>query len=234
MIRRTCAAALLIVAAPAAASGQVGHPPADSPYRDIDRSQTLSAVIGHLGGSRGRAGVGPASGLTVGARFEMRLSGPTDLVVSIARSGTDRFVMDPFQPAADRRAGPVGQSLMMADVGLVFLITGPKTWHGLAPYVGASFGMAFAGATPQDSSRYEFGSKFTLQPAIGVRYYPTESISLRVEARDVLWRLRYPVSFFAPPPDDPTSPPILPPDSEDTEWTHHPWLTVGIGIAFRL
>lgn len=233
-MRRVLMGTVLAVTVTHAATAQVGHPPSDSPYRDIDRGHTAAATVGYLSGSRGRAEVGPSAALTLGVRYELRLSGPTDIVFSLSRAGADRFVIDPLQPPAERRAGPVSQSMVLGDVGLHFLITGSKTWNGLAPYVGASFGVAVASSTPQDTSGYEFGTKFTIQPMVGVRYYPTTSVSLRLEIRDVLWRLRYPGSFFGSATGDPEDDPVLAPGAGDTQWTHHPWLTAGIGIAFRL
>lgn len=213
------------------AAAQVGNEPARSPFRDIVRSQTLSATVGYLTGSRGRAGVGPSDGLSIGARYEMRLGGPTDLQVSVAWAGTDRFVVDPPASEDGRTTGPISQSLVLVDAGFLFLLTGEKTWHGLAPYLAVSLGLAFSSATPEDTSGYEFGTRFTLQPAAGVRYYVGRSLYLRLEARDVLWQLRYPISYFE---SQPGVPPVLPRGSGETEWTHHLWISAAVGFAFRL
>jgi hypothetical protein len=209
----------------------VGNPPEQSPFRDIVRSQTVSASVGYLTGSRGRAGVGPSDGFVFGARYELRLAGPTDLTVSLAWAGTDRFVVDPTKPVDERTTGPVGQSLVLLDAGFLFMLTGEKTWRGLAPYLAVSLGLAFGQSTPQDTSGYEFGTRFTLQPAAGVRYYLGRSLYLRLEARDVLWQLRYPLSYFE---QDVGIPPVLQLGTGETQWTHHLLLSTAVGFAFRL
>lgn len=221
----------LVTLTSGASYAQVGNPPDRSPFRDIVRSQTVSASVGYLTGSRGRAGVGPSDGLVLGGRYELRLAGPTDLTVSLAWAGTDRFVVDPTQPEDDRTSGPVNQSLVLLDLGFLFMVTGEKTWHGLAPYLAISLGLAFGEATPQDSSGYEFGTRFTLQPAAGVRFYVGSSAYLRFETRDVLWQLRYPLSYFQ---QDVGIPAVLPPGSGETQWTHHLLLSAAVGLAFRL
>lgn len=229
---RTIAAALTVMcASTGGAAGQVGNPPDRSPFRDIVRSQTVSGTVGYLNGSRGRAGVGPSDGLSLGVRWELRLSGPTDLAISLAWTGTDRFVVDPTKPEDERTTGPVGQSVVLLDAGFLFLLTGEKTWRRMAPYLGVSLGLAFAEGTPQDTSGYEFGTRFTLQPSFGVRYYVGSSAYLRLEARDVLWQLRYPLSYFE---QDVGIPPVLPIGTGETQWTHHLLLTAAVGIAFRI
>lgn len=230
MRRGTLTAGLSFLLA-AQAAGQVGNPPGQSPFRDIIRSQTVSATVGYLTGSRGKAGVGPSDGLVLGARYELRLGGPTDLHFSLSWAGTDRLIVDPTQPEDEQTTGPVSQSLVMLDAGFLFLLTGEKTWRGLAPYLSVALGIAFGSATPQDTSGYEFGTRFTLQPGAGIRYYLGRSWYLRVEARDVLWQLRYPLSFFE---SQPGVPPVLPLGAGETEWTHHLWIGGAVGFAFRL
>jgi len=215
----------------ARAAGQVGNPPDQSPFRDIIRSQTISATVGYLTGSRGKAGVGPSDGIVLGARYELRLSGPTDLHVSLSWAGTDRFIVDPTQPEDERTTGPVSQPLVMFDAGLLFLLTGEKTWRGLAPYLSVSLGIAFGSTTPQDTTGYEFATRFTLQPGAGLRYYVGRSLYLRAEARDVLWQLRYPLSYFE---TQPGIPPVLEVGTGDTQWTHHLWISGAVGFTFRL
>ena len=116
------------------------------------------------------------------------------------------------------------------------MLTGQKTWHGMIPYVDLSLGVAFGGSVPEDSlSGFVFGTQFTIAPAFGVQWYPSDRLMLRTEFRDIIWQLRYPPSFFTRPEDDITSPPVLNPNVEnDTEWTHHPTLifTIGYAIGF--
>jgi hypothetical protein len=124
--------------------------------------------------------------------------------------------------------------VIFADAGLDLVLTGEKTWNGLAPYLGASLGLALGGEVPADSSGYQFSTKFIVGPRIGVRWHPIQRIAIRFEARDMIWQLKYPPTFFEEPINAPGADPILDPlTSRDTQWTHNPMLTVSVGYAFR-
>jgi len=226
------AAALL---APATLSAQVGHDPARSPYRPIGARTNLSLVGGYLGGSGGKLGIGPSDGFLVGARYEMRLTGPTDASLTISRGQFDRLIPNPNAPADSQITGPVSQSVIFVDAALQILLTGDKTWNRLAPYLGASLGLGFGSGVPADSSGFRYATKFLTGPLLGVRLYPGGGLTFRVEGRLTFWRLRYPSGFFANPARAPTDPPLLNPDVEsDTDWTAHPTVLIGLGWAFRL
>ena len=62
---------------------------------------------------------------------------------------------------------------------LQFNLSGGKSWHRIAPFVGAGVGLAFAKATPADTSQYEFGRKFYLAPSVGFRFFITDRLHLR-------------------------------------------------------
>ncbi len=88
---------------------------------------------------------------------------------------------------------------------------------------------------PEDTSGFEFSTKFMVGPRLGLRWYPLERFSLRIEARDMLWRLAYPSRFFSEPALAPDSDPVL--DSRTTkpnQWTHHPMFLFSLGYAIRL
>jgi hypothetical protein len=229
---------LLIVAAVTAApaaEAQVGHPPDASPYRDVRARQVASAFGGYLYGEAGRAGVGPTNGPVVGARYEFLFSGPVTLDLRVAAADLDRFVIDPNRVPDQRAKGTFSQQLLMGDVGLNLVFTGPKTWRGFAPFIGGALGMALGSDVPQDSSEFQFSTHFMVAPQGGFRWHPGDRLVLRVEARDVIWRLSYPDRFFQPPVDDPDAPPVLDPlTTDDTDWTHHLVLTLSIGWALKL
>ncbi len=72
-------------------------------------------------------------------------------------------------------------------------------------------------------------------PSIGVRAFFGRRVHLRIEGRDLIWRLSYPNVFFAPPANDPAADPVL--DSRITkpnEWVHHPMIFVGLGYTIRI
>jgi hypothetical protein len=225
------ALALCILVSPPLAA-QVGHDPERSPYHPILLRTSISAMGHYIAGSSGKLGVGPSDGPGVGLRYDMRLTGPTDVFASVAWSGLERMVVDTAAAAADDPiSGPVNQSVLFAEAGILILLTGDKTWNRLAPYLGANLGLAFGASVPQDSSGYSFKTKFVSGPLLGLQFYAAGSVFLRVEGRLQFWRLKYPSSYFLAPGDgdsvlDPTV------DSE-SEWTTHPTLLVGLGYAFR-
>lgn len=215
-------------------AGQVGHDPAGSPYHPITNRMSIGALGTYVGGSRGKVGVGPAHGPGGGLRFEMRLTGPTDVFGSVTWNNLRRFVADPKAAADARISGPVDMGLLVAEAGLVILLAGDKSWNGFAPYLGASLGIGFGASVPQDTSGYGFSSKFISGPLVGTRFYLGRSAYVRVEGRLQFWKLSYPTSYFLRSDDAPTDPPILDPAvNSETEWTSHPTLMVGLGYAFR-
>ena len=209
-------------------TAQVGHDPARSPYRPIVNRMSVSGIGSYIAGSGGKIGVGPSDGFGGGMRFEMRLTGPTDVFASVSWSRVKRLVADPKAEQDARFAGPVNMGLLIAETGLAILLAGDKTWNGLAPYLGANLGLGFGGGVPQDSSEYGFSTKFVSGPLVGARFYIGESAYVRVEGRLQFWKLSYPTSYFVG-----DSPILDPAVNSDTEWTSHPSLLVGLGYAFR-
>ena len=108
-------------------------------------------------------------------------------------------------------------------------MTGRKTWHGFAPYLGGALGLALSGGGPPEPNGYTFGNKLAFVPGAGLRWYPTRSVSVRTDLRLVLWKLSYPLDYRQPALDGSR---VLPLDASLTEWTAHPWVTIGLGWTF--
>ena len=232
--RGLCAAIIgitvLLSAGPAVRlSAQVGHDPGQSPYHDVHRGGVFVASGGYLGGSRGRVGVGISDGPTGGLRYEVSLGGAIGVSMGVAYAPTTSFVVDPTKDSLSRTSGPYDNAVVLADVGLQLLLTGRKTWHGFAPYLGGALGMALSNGAPPDPTTYTFGNKITFAPEAGLRWYPTRSISVRTDLRLVLWKLTYPLDYRQPSPDGSR---VLALDASLTEWTAHPWVTIGLGWTF--
>lgn len=234
--RFATAALLLALSAPALAAAQVGHPPDASPYDDMRVAQYLTISGTYLTGGEGSAGVGPTDGRLGGVGWDLRIGGPTYVHLGLAAGQFQRTLIDPTQGAATRVLGTVSQSMFLADAGVGLVLTGQKTWHGFAPYVGASVGLALGGSVPADSlSGFTFSTRFHVGPVAGLRWHPTERLHLRVEGRDMLWRLRYPAGFFSPPANALGEPPLL--DNaqiQGGQWVHHPTLVLSVGYALRM
>lgn len=229
------AAGFALLLSPAVAGAQVGHPPSDTPFRDIRKGHTLTATGGYFGGSGGQFHIGPHNGTVFGGRYDIRTGSTIQVGIGIATGNLDRFIVDPFVRLANRTTGPVKQSVTFADLALQFNVTGGKSWNRIAPFIGAAAGLAFAGDTPADTSTFDFGRKFYLAPSVGLRFFITDRLHLRGEARAVFWKLNYPTTFQAEPveePGTPENPNAVIPGDNLSEWDASPWLQVGLGYSF--
>jgi hypothetical protein len=228
---------LALAAAPVAA--QVGHAPDRSPYRDITRGRSVTLIYGDVGGDGGKIGVGPHNGRSYGVRFDIRVGTPIQFGLTVARAELKRLIVSADDSVNNRVDGPVDQSLTMVEGALQLNLTGKKTWHHLAPFIGGTIGYTSGSALPAsqpDSSGYKFGSKFYFAPAAGLRVFLGQSIHLRLEARQLLWKLTYPTSYqvepAAQPSTDPTKPNSVLKGEKLTEWTGGRELRAGLGISF--
>ena len=236
-LRRAAAGHPLPASPPLAA--QVGHPPQSSPYHDIRKGHTVTPIFGQFGGCGGRFEIGPHDGQIYGLRYDLR-TGSHD---------PDRPRGCPRRSAAAHR-GPVRsrwpgacrarwtRRVTFAEVNLQLNLTGGKTWHRLAPFVGAGFGLTFPSSTPADTSRFELGKKIYLAPMAGVRIFVTDRLSLRGEARALFSSSSIPrPSRTSPRPSPairPTTPTPSSPMAGSASGARAPWLLVGLGYSFSL
>ena len=216
-------------------TAQVGQNPEHSPYHDVTLRSTPVLFFGHLSADRGRAGAGISNARTLGARWEIPAGRSLIFQFTAAYLDGDRFVIDPLADSTSpqRRTGPVPAAIVITDAGLQLRLTGGKTWRGLAPYLGAGLGLAYDVRPGHDStttsSGYKFGTKFVLDGATGLRWYPTSRVMVDANLRAQLWRLKYPVSYHTPAPDGSR---VVPLTQALTDWTLHPWISLGIGWIF--
>ena len=222
------AAACLAVFQTTPALAQVGHLPESSPYKDMRIKQALVFYGGLMSGGEGNAGVGPADGPVGGVRWEVTVGAPSILFLGLSLANLERPLVNPDDPPDTRFFGSANQRIFMADAGLSFVLTGRKTWRGLAPYLGVGFGVAFGESVPEDSSQYTFKTKFHIDPTIGIRFHPSPRFHFRIEGRAVVWRLNYPQQFF-----DGTDPLLNDLIQTNTNWTVHPTLLFGISYTLR-
>lgn len=230
---------LMIGAALAAATrsvaAQVGHSPEKSPYHDIKKGHSLTAVFGHLGGDGGRFGIGPHSGNSYGFRYDIRAGSSVQMGLGFARADLERLIVNPFVTLANRTSGPVQQTVSFAEANLLLNLTGGKSWHRLAPFVGSAFGVTFPSGTPADTSRFEFGHKVYLAPTVGTRIFITDRLHIRAEARATFWKLKYPSTFQNEPVEEPGTtdhPNAVISDGRIAQWIATPWVQVGLGYSF--
>lgn len=233
-------AAVLTLATALPLSAQVGHAPASSPYRDIPNGKSLMVLVGDVGGNGGRIGVGPHNGRSYALRFDVRIGTPLNFQATIGKAQLERLVVSADDSVATRVKGPVDQALTMFEAGFQLNLTGKKTWNHLAPFIGAGIGYAHgaslpAGA-PQDSSGYKFGGKIYLVPSLGTRIFLGNSLHLRLEARQLFWKLSYPLSYTdepaAQPSTDPNHPNAVLPSGKRDQWSGGREFRLGLGFSF--
>jgi hypothetical protein len=231
------AGALLLALLPISLVAQVGHPPHASPYHDIRKGHTVTATFGQFGGSGGRFGIGPHDGQVYGLRYDIRTASAIQFGLGVSHGTLQRLIVNPFVQLANRVSGPVDQSVTFVETNLQFNLTGGKTWHRLAPFVGSGVGLTFPSSTPADTSGFTLGKKIYLAPFAGVRIFVTDRLSLRGEARVAFLKLRYPASFEAEPVLEPGTPDhsnAVIVNGPRNEWTTSSWLLVGLGYSFSL
>ena len=216
-------------------AAQVGHEPGTSPFRDILTRQHLSLSVGRFGGNAAVAGVGWRSGTAVSGRLDTLLSTALDFSVSLGFAGSSRLVIDTYADTATRVSGPVNRTLALADLSLVLNLTGGKTWHGVAPYVGLGAGWMTPMKTVRDPGGYNAGSNFTFVPSVGVRYFVRRGLALRVELRDHVWRYEWPLYYYHPVDHNglEIAPPILGTDVSTKQWAHNVTLHAGLVYGFN-
>jgi hypothetical protein len=234
----SCCLVLCLAASPLAA--QVGHDPAHSPYRDITKSKTITFLYGDVGGNGGKVGVGPHNGQSYGVRAELRLSGPVSFGLTFAKAKLERLVVSAEDSVDNRVDGPVDQDLTFFEGTLQLNLTGKKTWNRLAPFIGMSVGYVHGSdlnttVTP-DSSGYRFGGKLYFTPAIGVNLHVNSLLALRLEARQMFWKLNYPLAYVqepaAEPPSDENDTNAVLPDGKRDQWSGARELRAGLSISF--
>jgi hypothetical protein len=220
----------LLALSPIVASAQVGHAPESSPYRELLAKQAASAVFGFLWGSRGIVNVGPSEGPIAGIRYDHIIGAPADVQVGLAFGHFQRYQIDPAKPVNTRTSGPINQDLVIMDTGISLVMMGRKTWHGFSPFVGGTVGVAFETGLG-GSDVYQFGTKATLAPHLGFKWYPAQALTFKVEGRTYFWRLSYPPAYQTVP-GGLGVPTVLPTGASANEWTAHPAVMVSIGYTF--
>lgn len=219
-MRRIVVSVLLLVLSAGAAEAQVGYPPSKSPYREITKRKSLTALIGYFGGSGGQRGVGPHNGTTYGGRFDIGVSGTIQLGFGFYVGDLERNIVRPESDTTltlETIAG-IPQQLLMFDFSAQINLTGAKSWHRLAPYFAGTIGLAIAEDSPVNTGDFVFGNKIYLTPTLGTRVILTQTFQLRLEGRAQFWKLSYPPAFTF--------------STSAGQWVVSPWFMAGLGVAF--
>lgn len=210
--RTALAVALLALAARTGAAQSI-----TSPIRYIEQKQALQPFAAWVFMNPSLAltdstsvDIGPRSAPMFGLAYELRLSGPLALQadvgyiagkrdVFLAEASADSSTITPI--ATNQR---VNTGILLAEVGFLFHLTGPRSYRGFAPFVGAKAGYArqVGGGDPDSTvvavpkpERFRFGPSFAVGLNAGTDVFITRSLSLRPELNGRLWRLTAPAGF---------------------------------------
>ena len=153
-------------------SGQVGHDPGHSPYHDIRRGSGPRLVLGYLSGDRGTVPVSITDGVTFGVRYEAWMGKSMSFTAGLAYGQTSRLIVDPFKDDSVRKSGPIDDDVILADLGLQLSLTGAKTFHGFAPFVTTSLGLAFGSRLPETRAATSSGPSSPSRRARGCAGIP--------------------------------------------------------------
>lgn len=190
-----------------------------SPYDFIERGRGFFAYGTYVHTDRGVIDIGPGPGPAAGVGFAIRLSGPFTFDSRIAYFPTSRRVYDArdaqHDPDAIREDPMVGLvevgtadlSLLMTDVSARFDITGPRTWNNIQPYALLGLGGVFRISADHAAEeliredidlRVRFRNGFTGHVGAGFEYFLSSNFALRLDARNLFWRLHVPTGFITP------------------------------------
>lgn len=118
--------------------------------------------------------------------------------------------------------------LGMADAGILFNLTGNKSWHGILPYAHGNVGIItdFSG---QDAGGYVHGTTFAIGYGLGARMVrPGGRFAIRADVGSYFYSITYPPSYYTLASDS-TS--VLPATAARSGW-HNNWaLTLGVTWA---
>jgi hypothetical protein len=175
-----------------------------SPYRFLEKVQTLSLQAGYISTQTGSRDLGPRSAPIVTLEYLGRFAGPLSGTVALSYLPSERTVYEFATASGLTPLGDVDAKLLQANAGLEFTLTGARTWHSLAPFVGANGGliMDLAGVSKiekdaelTEEQRIEFGPSFAVGASLGADWFLNERLSIRAVGRGHLWRFQTPAGL---------------------------------------
>ena len=203
----------------------------NSPYRFIDQSQSVGIWGGTVSSASGTVDIGPQGGPVLGVRYGIRLSGPFTIEAEASYFKSTRPVRDSVVVLDEReQIGEADSNLLLGMATLRFNLTGPRTWHRIQPFVGFGGGAAIdlSGSDALEESlpidvQYDFGTSFAGHFGGGIEWFPADRLSVRLDARNVLWKVKTPFAFLSGP---------LGLETPEDEWVQNGFFTLGLSFRF--
>ena len=209
MKKQLMATFALAFVALSSAGAQVGHYPARSPYRDLEKAHELTYFSGLYRAHLDPARVAPRSGAMIGVLYQWLASGPLNLTAEVARVASERRVLDPDLPKTCA-SGPVADCkriamyrwpLYFTDLGFAMNLTGGRTYHRLVPELRAGLGIVTDFHSKADVGDFAFGTKFASSFGAAIRWIPRGRYQMRLGFSDRVYKVKYPDAYYAPAPD---------------------------------
>jgi hypothetical protein len=114
----------------------------------------------------------------------------------------------------------------IVSADLRFDITGPRTWHRLMPFALLGLGAAFTLSEEDDADadldpnvRYDYGTRLVGELGLGTEWFPTDRVTLRLDARNMLWKIEAPTAMRTV-------------DGPIDEWVQNFLLSAGVSFRF--
>jgi len=214
-----------------AAAGPAQAQRITSPFQFIDTKQEIGAYAATVSADKGAVGLGSESGPAFGVRYGLRVSGPFIVEADVMYFPTQNAVLDTVVvDSAFNRLDTADQTLIVTTASFRLNLTGARTWHRLWPFV--AFGGGAVIQTRKDTqaidkapldARYALGTSFAGMLGAGVEFFPSSHVSVRVDGRNLLWKVKTPAALLrtglgATMPSD--------------EWVHNLTASAGVSIHF--
>jgi hypothetical protein len=216
----------LLAISPAAA--QVGYPPAESPYTDLEYKQEITPMFGYTRARTDAAGILPKSAALVGLRYEIFLAGPVSFSTDFSHTFGERTVLDPTKPKSTRTLGTEAAGVNSLDIALAAALTGRKSWHRIVPQIRAGIGIMQSTAK-DESSGYKFGTPFAFNFGGGLKFVPGGRFQIRADITERVFKQAYPDAYALPASDNTA---VISSTTQRSFYTHHTGLTVGVSYLF--
>jgi hypothetical protein len=215
----------LSLASPARAQVTVGYPPNQSPFRDLEFHQELTAFGGYLKAAKDPAGVAPQSAPLAGLRYEITVGGPLQLVARVARASTERAVIDPTKTDAARSLGTQSWPIYLGDVGLGLNLTGQRSWHGVVPIVHTGLGIVTDAGRKVDEDPFRLGTTFAISFGTGLRFVTGGRFHFRADVGTYMYQIKYPTAYYTAPEGGTA---VVESGQAKNFWKRNPTLTFGL------
>ena len=226
MIARFLSATAVLTLGSSTLAAQVGSTPEKSPFRDLEIRQDVSLIAGASFGGHDNVGAAPRGGAAVGLRYDVNLgTSPLAFTTSVMRQSATRDVLQPGLPLTNRVGANVSQPLWMIDAAFSLLLAGNKSWHSLVPSVVFGASLVTDNKTITDSSKFEFGNKFSPLFGFGLKYAPQRSRwTVRADITNRFYNVTYPQTFRDSTPNIPR----VVGASVKGSWTRNTMFTLGL------